>query len=178
MVTFKSTTTGARIHQRFRWTDDGLAGSIKVYNDSPHTIGGFSKSRRSAARSSCTTTPSSGTLDATNGFEGLHDIGSSILVYDNPLLTSIGGFTALTTANSAISIHDNDHEPRGFGALTDVIGDVNIANNTVSRRSRIYSLGQIGNSLIVRDSDVLTQFDSINSLVNVGLNLTVAVESV
>jgi hypothetical protein len=60
-------------------------------------------------------------LDATNGFEGLQNIGSSILIYNNPALTSIGGFAALTTANAGISIHDNGAQTMsGFGAPTSV----------------------------------------------------------
>jgi hypothetical protein len=51
---------------------------------------------------------------------------------------------------------------------------LNIANNaSLATITGLNKLGHLGGSLIVRDSDVLTQFDSIASLVAIGLDLVV-----
>src|SRR5204863_7773440 len=105
-------------------------------------------------------------LDATNGFEGLVGISSKIDIYNNPLLTSVGGFTALASTNAGINISDNGVTSiSGFPNLTDVIGDLTINNNQALQTvSGFPKLAQLGGKLSVRDSDKLTQFDGLKSL--------------
>jgi len=105
-----------------------------------------------------------------DGLSALTDVGSSLYIQNNPVLSDVTGLSALTNVTRNLWIQNNPGLAHlgGLSALASVGRLLAIfENNTLTNINGLSALTLVGGSLVIRDNALLTDVDGLSALSSV-----------